>query len=155
MLCAPLFAYPKGKSQIYRQAFSDKVLLFSYIHIVYALESGVELLIKCFRSLFNEVQSRFPIGDSYWQELNRLVIGEGKDEGFIRQILEVEHKLLSSIGDKEREYYELQEANIEKMSREELINELKRMKRIHNRRLIIKETLNSYRAWIENTFIQR
>jgi hypothetical protein len=131
MVVCPIYQLPTKSSQIYEQAATRKVCIFTYSHLslllrlseVESKESSMELL----HSIFKKVDTLNPSKKSfdYWYAINKTMLGHSK---IITELWEIEKQATTesiNIGKKEGLFFlELEKKRIENMSHQESIQEL-------------------------------
>lgn len=145
VLCSPYFQYPSSSSQIYAQALEHNVCLLSWEHLIYLISNDIkENEHLCLADVWN-----------YSAELASKTILTQKKRCFIPQL---NHKILSCLGKKEdtfsrvladqirnirrraieeKQYWKDELSAIQRLSREEAIEELIISKKIREKMLQI------------------
>jgi len=128
MVVSPIYQLPSKSSQIYQQASSRSVCIWTYSHLAlaakYSSEYGKDNALGLLHEIFKAVEALQPdkSATAYWQAVNRVMIGYG--EG-LRELWE-EEKVASteSVFVSRQEglsYLASQREKIMKMSKEEAI----------------------------------
>lgn len=85
VVVAPIYQLPSRTSQIYQQAITRSVCVFSYTHLAvlarYAEATSTEASIELMRNIFLAVEALNPSKDAlqYWAALNTQMINHGAD----------------------------------------------------------------------------
>ncbi len=80
MLVCPIYQLPSSQSQIYQQAASRNVCIFSYSHLAvlsrFAEHSGTAKAIELTLEIFKTVEAMNPskLAQDYWQQINRKML---------------------------------------------------------------------------------
>lgn len=154
VLCAPLFAYPKDKSQIYRQAFKGNVFLISYTHLAAIVgKVNPEKLagLMNVKPLFTN--HTINTGNDYWKAINELLLKvAGIDNKILKYFFKLDIKSLSCIKELEKKYYDKSEEEIRNMSKEQLEEWIIRLLRIKEKARIMDKMIESYKNWLFQNF---
>lgn len=129
IVVAPIYHLPTKSSQIYLQAINNGVCILTYTHLSYFLENKVN--IKCFLSVLDHVERLLPNKNSndYWEAINKLLVKDNSQ--WIREKLFAQYCL--ELAKKEGiKYYENLRKKILKMTKEQAIEELLKIKKIDN-----------------------
>lgn len=145
MVVCPIYQLPTRASQIYQQASSRNVCIFTYSHLaaLCALSeiSGKESVQELLLSIFNTVKALPPSKDSasYWISINRCMLSYDKrlDEIWkIEKIASIESvKVAKEVA---LTYLANERERIMRMSHEDALNELLKINRIESRIQTIK-----------------
>ena len=144
MVVCPLYQLPTRSSQIYHQAGSLNVCIFSYSHLATIVslvmqegeKAGSALLLK----IFNAVEAMNPSKDAtdYWREINRTMLDFGKSSAKIWQkekaanleSIQISKKLALTFLAQERE-------RIMKLTHDEALQALIDMQKLDSRTKVI------------------
>lgn len=140
MVVCPIYQLPSRTSQIYQQAASRSVAIFSYTHLAVLVRYAdmckdgkpVELLQEIFRT----VEALNPSKDStaYWQEVNRTMLRFDSDLPSIwveEKIASMESVALAK--EEALSYLDSERERIKKLSKEEAIREIIKSNKIETR----------------------
>ena len=144
MVVCPIYQLPTSSSQIYHQAATRKVCIFTYSHLsillrlseVESKESSIELL----HSIFKIIDTIHPTKKAfdYWSAINKTMLSHSK---IITQLWEIEKQATIesiNIGKKEGLFFLQQEKKrIENMSHKEAIEELSKENKFESKTGII------------------
>ena len=145
MIVCPLYQLPYRSSQIYQQAATRNVCIFSYSHLAVLARlveyEGADVAIDLLRGVFDTVQAMNPSKDAntYWQAVNRTMLQHGDPIGElwkIEKIATVEGINISK--EIALRYYASQREELMRLSRNEAINRLIEMHKIDSRIQIIR-----------------
>ena len=151
MVVSPLYQLPAKSSQIYQQAASRNVCVFSYSHLAVlarlAEAEGQQAAINLLHEVFKSVQALNPSKDAtaYWQSVNRTLLNYG---GPVLDLWKTEKMAtIESIKISKdialRHYAEEREA-IMRMSRDEALRKLIEMHKIDSRTETIKAVADNF-----------
>ncbi|MEG9883031.1 MAG: HindIII family type II restriction endonuclease [Hyphomicrobiales bacterium] len=145
MLVCPLYQLPSRNSQIYQQACSRNVCIFSYSHLSVLAQlvdsEGSAAVTDLLHNVFKTVQSLNPSKDAiaYWQAVNSTMLDYN---GPIDKLWETEKTaMIESIRitkDIAFEHYARQRESIMRLSHKEALKQLIGMNKIDNRIATIK-----------------
>ena len=145
MLVCPLYQLPSRNSQIYQQACSRNVCIFSYSHLSVLAQlvdsEGSVAVTDLLHNVFKAVQSLNPSKDAmaYWQAVNRTMLGY---DGPIIKLWETEKiatiESIKITKDIAFEHYACQRESIMRLSHKEALKQLIEMNKIDNRIATIK-----------------
>lgn len=141
VLCSPYFQYPSKSSQIYSQAISENVCLFSWEHMIFLIENHIqETTCYSFKNIWNfcaEISKTIlykNMKKSFIFRFNQeLLKSTGKEEIFLNKILNEQIQVLIERGNFEKEFWINEIKKIGKYSREEAISELIKAKKIYEK----------------------
>ncbi len=140
MVVCPLYQLPSRNSQIYQQAGSRNVCVFSYSHLAVlarlAEEQGTDAALVLLHRIFKSVEAMNPSKDasSYWQTINMTMLDHGSRVSELwktGKIATVESIEISK--EIARAHYSSERESIMKMSHEEAIKKLIDMHKIDSR----------------------
>ena len=140
MVVCPLYQLPSRNSQIYQQAGSRNVCVFSYSHLAVlarlAEEQGTDAALVLLHRIFKSVEAMNPSKDasSYWQTINMTMLDHGSRVSELwktEKIATVESIEISK--EIARAHYSSERESIMKMSHEEAIKKLIDMHKIDSR----------------------
>ena len=140
MVVCPLYQLPSRHSQIYQQAGSRNVCVFSYSHLAVlarlAEEQGTDAALVLLHRIFKSVEAMNPSKDasSYWQTINMTMLDHGSRVSELwktEKIATVESIEISK--EIARAHYSSERESIMKMSHEEAIKKLIDMHKIDSR----------------------
>jgi hypothetical protein len=150
VVVCPIYQLPSRTSQIYQQATSRSVCLFSYTHLaVLARYAGVdsqERAVELLHEVFRTVDAMNPSKDAtgYWQALNRRIIDF---DAKLSQIWS-EEKIASSESvrlakEEALRYFASERERIMRLSKEEAIEEVLRASKIENKVMAAKSVTDN------------
>ena len=140
MIVCPLYQLPTRASQIYEQAATRNVCIFSYSHLAVLTRlvetEGKDAVLELMHDIFLTVQAMNPSKDanSYWQALNRTILQYGdpiRDLWKTEKIATIEGISVSK--EIALRYYASQRETIMRLSRKEAIKQLIEMHKIDSR----------------------
>ncbi len=141
----PIYQLPNRTSQIYHQAASRSVCIFSYTHLAvlvrFATTRNKNKSIELMHEIFKTVEALIPSKDAlhYWQSVNRLMIDFDKS---IRNIWTEEKKASTEsiylAKEEALTYLAVERERIMKLSREAAIKEIIKVSKIENKIRTIK-----------------
>jgi len=145
VIVCPIYQLPNKNSQIYQQAATRSVCIFSYTHLAvlirYALTVSKKKSTKLLSEVFKTVEALTPSKDaiSYWLAINRLIRNYDVS---LKNIWNVEKKAASEsiILSKEEalKFFASERTRLMKLSREDAIREVLRLSKIANKIQVIK-----------------
>ncbi len=146
MVVCPLFQLPNSKSQIYQQAASLNVCLFSYTHLVVLLRLvkalGQNKVRQLLQQIFQTVAAMNPSQDavSYWKQINSQMLDFAPESQAI-WLLEKEHadSALKYLKDEALTYVAQERERIMRMSRANAIKELLKANNLDSRVKVIEK----------------
>lgn len=140
MVVCPIYQLPARASQIYHQAASQNVCIFTYSHLCLLLAfgnlEGPERTQKLLHEIFKTVEASNPSKDatSYWLPLNRMMLGFSKQISGLWQIeKEASAESINVAKEEALTYLAAERKRIALMTREEAIQELIREQNIDNK----------------------
>ena len=140
MVVCPLYQVPSHTSQIYEQASTRNVCIFSYSHLAVlvqlAVNEGSDAIIRLLHEIFKTVQALNPSKNAghYWQAVNRTMLDYGKcvdDIWRTEKIAAVESIHIAK--NQALAHYAKEREKIMRMSRKEAITKLIEMYKIESR----------------------
>jgi len=145
ILVCPIYQLPSRTSQIYQQAASRSVCIFSYTHLAvllrYALSISKAKSMTLLNEIFKTVEALNPSKDAiaYWQTINRLIINH---DAPLKDIWNDEKRASgeSIILAKEEalQFFASERTRLMQLSREDAIREVLKLSKITNKVRIIK-----------------
>lgn len=140
MVVCPIYQLPNTSSQIYQQATTRNVCIFTYSHLslllrfseVESKESSMDLL----HSIFKTIESLNPSknANDYWSSVNKTMINYSKKVSDLWKIEKIASVESIEIGKKEGLYFLSQEREkIMKMSHQDAIKELMKVHKIESK----------------------
>lgn len=150
IVVCPIYQLPSRTSQIYQQAVTRSVCIFSYTHLLvllrYAFSQSNEKSIQLLHNIFKTVDSLNPSKDaiSYWLAINRLIID------FDKPLLDIwteerraseESILLAK--EEALTYLALERERILKLSKEAAIREVIKSRKIDNKVTVIESVADN------------
>jgi type II restriction enzyme len=140
MVVCPIYQLPAKASQIYHQAASQNVCIFTYSHLSLLLAfsqlDGPEKTQKLLRELFTTVEALNPSkhATDYWIPINRMMLGFSHQISGLWQIeKEVSAESIVVAKEEALTFLSAERERIARMSREEAIKELIREQNIDNK----------------------
>jgi len=140
MVVCPIYQLPAKASQIYQQAASQNVCIFTYSHLSLLLAfsklDGPEKTQKLLHELFRTVEALNPSkhATNYWIPLNRMMLGFSKQISGLWQIeKQVSADSIEVAKEEALIFLSAERERIARMSREEAIKELIRKQKIDNK----------------------
>ena len=150
MVVCPIYQLPKSASQIYHQATSRNVCIFTYSHlsllVMYAEVAGVKASEQLLLNIFKTISALNPSKSAldYWQAVNKTILDTSKDIENLWKIEKVAS--LESITIAKREgllYLASEREKIMRMSHSEALNELIKVSKIDSKIKIIQSITDS------------
>lgn len=150
ILVCPIYQLPSRTSQIYQQAVTRSVCIFSYTHLLvllrYAFSQSNEKSIQLLHNIFKTVDSLNPSKDaiSYWLAINRLIIDF--DKPLLNIWTEERRASEESILLAKEEaltYLALERERILKLSKEAAIREVIKSRKIDNKITVIESVADN------------
>ena len=140
MIVCPLYQLPSRTSQIYQQAATRNVCIFSYSHLAVLTRlvetEGTDEIVKLLHNIFNKVGAmpRSKSATEYWKAINSTLLKYGnpvEDIWRTERIATLESiKISKEIASK---YYAEQKKEIKNLSKKEAIEQLIEMHKITSR----------------------
>lgn len=150
MVVCPIYQLPNKSSQIYEQASSRNVCIFTYSHLsmlaLFSQEEGNKKTEELLEAVFRVIPALNPSKDAspYWSAINKTMLSFSKK---IDKLWKIEKQVaIESIAVAKNEaltYLAKKRENIMKMSYEEAIQELVRAHKIENRIKTIESVSNN------------
>jgi len=150
IVVCPIYQLPASTSQIYQQASSRNVCIFTYSHlsvlISYASSKGNAKAQGLLREVFKVVNALNPTKDatSYWLAINRTMLGHSAS---IAKFWAIEKKAaVESIEIAKEEalgYLAKEREAIMRMSHQEALNELVKVRKLEGRERVIKSVADN------------
>ena len=141
MLVAPIYQIPAKSGQIYEQATTSNVCIFSYSHLAilinYANNKGQKKSIELLKRVFIAIRAMNPNKSAmnYWQTVNELILNY--DNEAIVELWNKEKLINKEIIDfykkQALEYLAHERERIMRLSRKKAISELLRLSKIENK----------------------
>lgn len=141
VLCSPYFQYPPKTSQIYAQAITDNICLFSWEHLIFLIENGIKESENVAFSplwgfcdsysrqvLYTDMKTCFI--DRFNVTLSELT---GLSSEAFSQLLTAQITAITKRSDAEKSFLAEEINKIERYSREKAISELIKAKKIHEK----------------------
>jgi len=149
MLVAPLYQYPKRISQIYKQAITRNVTLYSYTHLKFIIAINPKTDLKEILDIGNliktEVKGNEQLkADIYWENIDKITLkvtgGSIKElEDYKRETI----KITKELGNEGVSYWNNIIEEIKKLPKEEAIKELIKAKKIDQKIRVIRKAIGS------------
>ena len=141
VLCSPYFQYPPKVSQIYAQAISHNVCLFSWEHLIFLIDNNIkETADFSFSPLWNfsNLYSRKVLSSDMKQcfinAFNSEMLGlTGLSNEIFQTQLEKQIKIIKQRGTAEKSFWEMEISKINSYTKEEAILELIKSKKIYEK----------------------
>ena len=141
VLCSPYFQYPSKHSQIYAQALNHNVCLLSWEHLIFLIENGIkETPNLSFAPLWNfcELYSHKVVYSDkekcFMQQFNSEVLAlTGLDSSVFSAQLSAQIKTITERGNLEKSLLEEEIKKIKQFSREKVIEELIKDKKLNEK----------------------
>lgn len=132
VLCSPYFQYPAKSSQIYAQALTNNVCLFSWEHLIFLLENGItesaKLSLSAIWDFSDKFSHRVLVSDMkkcFIQDFNKLLAGFLNIGGEVfDDLLKVQISYVIKRSEREKSYWLERIEHIRNYSREQAVNEL-------------------------------
>lgn len=132
VLCSPYFQLPRVSSQIYAQATTSNVCLFSWEHIIFLLEKGIKETNQInlssvwkFSKTHGKTCTVSNLKKSFIEDFNiELVKLAGSSITDLNHSLEEQVRVIQTRGNLEKDYWVNRISEIRKYSREQAIEEL-------------------------------
>ncbi len=150
MVVCPIYQLPNYSSQIYMQATTRNVCIFTYSHLSllvnYANKEGKENAEDLLHEIFKTISAMNPSKNAvdYWSVINRSILGFS---GIIEELWQVEKKAVSESVEIAKEeglsYLASEREKIMRMSHEEAIKELIKISQIDRKIETIKSFTDS------------
>jgi len=147
MVVCPIYQLSKSQSQIYEQAISSDVCIFTYSHLAilvkYANEFGSIKTQKLLLDIFKSISTLNPTKSAvdYWQVINKTLLGESEK---VKEFWKEEKTAsIESIEIAKREglsFLAMQKEKIMKMSHQEALNEIIKIRKIDKKIQEIQKT---------------
>jgi len=140
MLVCPVYQLPAHASQIYQQATTRAVCIFTYTHLAvlvrYGNEAGDSKASALLYQIFQTVRAMNPVRDAslYWQTINRVLLSAADKIGELwreEKIASVESIYVAR--NESLAFLASERERIMKLSREEAIEEVLRLRKIENK----------------------
>lgn len=144
MVVCPIYQLPRSSSQIYHQATTRNVCIFTYSHLSllvrYAETAGQKEAEKLLFDIFKNLESSNPSKNAfdYWQIINKTILEEAKGIDELWKIEKLASTESMEIAKQEGLIYLASEREkIMRMSLEEALKELVKMHKIDNKIKVI------------------
>ena len=148
MLVGPLFQYPKRESQIYKQAITRNVTLYSYTHLKFVMGVNPKTDLKPIFDIGSLLKKELTGNEqlkaaSYWSKIDEITLKvTGSNamelEGYKQETI----KTTQGLGNKGVSYWNNIIEEIKKLPREEAIKELIKARKIDQKIKVIKKAIN-------------
>ena len=148
MLVGPLFQYPKRTSQIYKQAITRNVTLYSYTHLKFVMGVNPKTDLKQIFDIGSLDKKELTGNEqlkaaSYWSKIDEITLKvTGSNamelEGYIQETI----KTTQGLGNEGVSYWNNIIEEIKKLPREEAIKELIKARKIDQKIKVIKKAIN-------------
>lgn len=137
MVICPIYQLPSRQSQIYEQASSRNVCIFSYSHLAVLAQlvpiDGNCAVIELLHNLLKTVEALTPSKDStdYWQALNRTLLNHGNHVSNIWRLEKMATiEAIKVSKDIALTYYATERENIMRLTHDEALNKILEMSKI-------------------------
>ena len=148
MLVGPLFQYPKRESQIYKQAITRNVTLYSYTHLKFVMGVNPKTDLKPIFDIGSLLKKELTGNEqlkaaSYWSKIDEITLKvTGSNamelEGYKQETI----KTTQGLGNKGVSYWNNIIEEIKKLPREEAVKELIKARKIDQKIKVIKKAIN-------------
>jgi hypothetical protein len=141
MVVCPLFQLPSSQSQIYQQASSLGVCIFSFSHLIVLLQiaqhSGAETAQRLLHEIFTRIDAINPSKDanSYWQTINGVLYQVAPE--FWRTEKVASAQALAFLKDEAQTFLAKERERIMRLTRAEAVKELLKSSNIDSRSKVI------------------
>jgi len=148
MLVAPLFQYPKITSQIYKQAVSRNVTLYSYTHLKFVIAFNPKADLKAIFNIGNTLKKELSGNEQskaikYWGKIDETTLEiTGADAIKLEKHKQETIKITQDLGSEGVSYWNSRIEEIKKLPREKAIEELIKAKKIDRKIKVIKKAIN-------------
>ena len=141
MLCSPYFQYPSKVSQIYAQAISHNVCLFSWEHLIFLIDNNIKetadfsfSLLWNFSNLYSRKVLSSDMKQCFINAFNSEMLGlTGLSNEIFQTQLEKQIKIIKQRGTAEKSFWEMEISKINSYTKEEAILELIKSKKIYEK----------------------
>lgn len=155
VLCSPYHQFPSKSSQIYAQALDYNVCLLSWEHLIFLISNGVKEtseknLSKIWSFSFELAQETVVAKKKlcFIPKVNQCVyVNAGLDEQAFQRTLEEQVSVLQNRADMEKSYWERELARIQRLTREQAVEELIKTKKINEKIAQIKTYSEGLGTW--------
>lgn len=148
MLVSPLFQYPKVTSQIYKQAITRNVTLYSYTHLKFVMLTKPTPDLRPIFDIGNTLKRKIIGNDqlkanNYWGKIDEVTLQvTGSDAIKLEKFKQDTTKITQGIGNEGIAFWNDRIEEIKKLPREEAIKELIKAKKIDKKIFVIKKAIN-------------
>lgn len=134
-LVGPLNQFPGSRSRLYTEAVRYDVTLLSYGHLAYLLKPELEKeSIDPIWELGDKISNKYDLddvdGDIYWDELEQTMLNIHDDIGMFEETIESNRRGLEEQSKQQIEYWESKKDELRELTKEELVEELIKSKKI-------------------------
>lgn len=149
MLVAPLFQYQKRYGQIYKQAITRNVTLYSYTHLKFVIAFNPKADLKPIFNIGNTLKKELSGNEqlkaaNYWGKIDEVTLKVTgakaiEIEGYKQETI----KITQGLGNEGVSYWNSKIEEIKKLPKEEAIKELIKAKKIDKKIMVIKKAINN------------